>query len=123
MAGLTVPPFGILLKELRERARLSQPQLAERSGLSKGYVGGIEAGLRGKRPSRDTILALARALDVPPLEMLVATGRDAPADHGERGAVRPSFQQLVKTDPLLKTDERDMLIKLYESYVGKRAPR
>lgn len=116
-------PFSAKLKELREKARLSQPQLAERTGLSKGYIGGMETGARGKRPSRDVILALARALDVPPLELLIAAGRDSPADRDGPLTPRPSFQHLVKTDPLLRSDEREMLIRLYESYVGRRAPR
>lgn len=115
-------PFGTLLRQLRERSRLSQPQLAERAGLSPGYIANMEGGVRGRRPSRDVILSIARALDVPPLDMLVAAGRDSPADHGAP-STRPTFQQFVKTDPLLRADERDLLIRLYESYVGRRASR
>lgn len=117
-----ITAFGEKLIQLRERARLSQPQLAERAGVSAGYIGGIESGLRGKRPSRDVILSLARGLDVQPLELLQAAGRDTPADHGAP-TQRPSFQQFVKGEPMLRSDEKAMLVQLYESYVTRRRQR
>lgn len=115
-----LPAFARKLAELRESARLSQGQLAERSGLSKGYIGGMEAGLRGKRPSRDTIITLARALDEPPLELLVAAGRDVPADHDGHRPGRPTFEQFVAGEHLLRDDEKRMLVQLFNSYVGRR---
>ena len=114
--------FATVLKRLREEANLSQGQLAERAGFSKAYVGGIEAGLRSQRPPRDAIISLARALDVPPLELLVAAGRDVPADHEGRRPGRPTFEQFVQGEHLLRDDEKRMLIQLYRSYVGRRAP-
>lgn len=115
--------FGRVVKRLREERRLSQSQLAERAGLTAGYIAGIELGVRGKRPPRDTIITLARALDVPPLEMLVAAERDAPADHDGRRPGRPTFEQFVTGEHLLREDEKEMLIRLYRSYVGTRAQR
>jgi transcriptional regulator with XRE-family HTH domain len=50
------------LKELREAAGLTQPQLAEKAGLSKAGIADIEQGRRV--PSWDTVLALATALGV-----------------------------------------------------------
>lgn len=54
--------FAGRLKELREAAGLSQPELAERSGLTKDGVAQIEQGRRA--PSWETALALAWALGV-----------------------------------------------------------
>ncbi len=52
--------FGRVLRELRERAHLSQEQLAAMSGLHRTYISILE---RGKRsPTLDTIAVLARAL-------------------------------------------------------------
>lgn len=121
MKARDLTPFAVKLRELRNRARLSQPQLAELTGLSRGYIGGIEAGHRGKRPSRDVIITLARALDVPPAELLAAADRDTPADREVKPA-RLTFQQVVTGDHLLRTDEKQLLIQLYESYVGRRRP-
>jgi transcriptional regulator with XRE-family HTH domain len=54
--------FGGRLKELREQVGLTQPELAERSGLSKDGIAQLEQGRR--RPAWDTVLALSAALGV-----------------------------------------------------------
>lgn len=56
--------FGYRLRLLREAERLSQADLAHRSGLHPTYVSGIERGLRNV--SLVNIHRLARALDVEP---------------------------------------------------------
>ncbi|WP_232662806.1 ATP-binding protein [Pseudonocardia sp. TRM90224] len=59
--------FGERLRELRERAGLTQEELAERAELSVDAVSALERGTR-KRPYRHTRDALAAALGVPPDE-------------------------------------------------------
>jgi transcriptional regulator with XRE-family HTH domain len=54
--------FGHRLRELRERAGLTQGQLAERAGMHRQGVAKLELGER--EPSWSTLLALARALAV-----------------------------------------------------------
>jgi putative transcriptional regulator len=54
--------FGGRLKELRERAGLTQKQLADRAGISQRAVSHWEQGLR--EPSWSNVLALAGALGV-----------------------------------------------------------
>jgi transcriptional regulator with XRE-family HTH domain len=54
--------FAPRLRELRDRAGLTQKQLAERSGLSQNAVSQWESGIR--EPSWGAILALADALGV-----------------------------------------------------------
>jgi transcriptional regulator with XRE-family HTH domain len=56
--------FGPRLKELREQAGLTQPQLAERSGLTKAGIANLEQGRR--EPGWSSVLALCRALGVTP---------------------------------------------------------
>lgn len=56
------PVFGLVLREWRERAGLSQEALAERAGLHRTYVGLLE---RGKRnPTLDVASYLGAALGV-----------------------------------------------------------
>lgn len=56
--------FGSVLREAREKAGLSQDQLAHDAGLHRTYVSLLE---RGKRqPSLRAITALSRALRIPP---------------------------------------------------------
>jgi len=54
--------FGLLLQQARERAGLTREQLARRVGLDVSHLFRIETG--GRRPSRDSALALAVALEL-----------------------------------------------------------
>src|SRR4051794_11362097 len=54
--------FGPLLKAERERAGLTQTELADRAGLTKIGVGQLEQGRR--RPAWETVMALCDALGV-----------------------------------------------------------
>jgi transcriptional regulator with XRE-family HTH domain len=68
-------PVGQLLKHWRERRRLSQLTLAVDAEISTRHLSFIETGRA--QPSRDMVLLLARALDVPPRgrnDLLTAAG-------------------------------------------------
>src|SRR5437899_2555634 len=71
------PPSGIgqLLRQWRERRRLSQLALAVDAEISTRHLSFIETGRA--QPSREMVLLLARALDVPPRarnELLTTAG-------------------------------------------------
>ncbi|MFD8492972.1 helix-turn-helix domain-containing protein [Amycolatopsis sp. NPDC059657] len=53
--------FGLELRRLRERARLTQEQLAEKAGLSSNAISSLERGVR-RRPYPHTVNVLATAL-------------------------------------------------------------
>lgn len=52
--------FGRSIKRLRLAAQLSQEELAERSGLHRNYIGGIERGERNA--GLKSVFALAKGL-------------------------------------------------------------
>ncbi|MCB9833785.1 MAG: helix-turn-helix transcriptional regulator [Planctomycetes bacterium] len=60
--------FGIVLRELRSRTDYSQEGLGHACDLHRTYVSMLERGLRS--PTLDTIIALARALEVRPAEII-----------------------------------------------------
>lgn len=64
---------GARLRALRGQRGLSLAQLAGQAGLSKGELSKLETGVRPVRP--DHVLRLARALAVPPQDLL---GPDSP---------------------------------------------
>jgi transcriptional regulator with XRE-family HTH domain len=57
------------MRDLRDRAKLTQEELAKRAKVSRSYLAALEAGHR-KNPSIDTLKRLARALGVPVTELL-----------------------------------------------------
>jgi len=63
-AGRTSGTFGRLLKQWRERRRLSQLALAVDAEISSRHLSFIETGRA--QPSRDMVLLLSRVLEVPP---------------------------------------------------------
>src|SRR5262245_65600996 len=68
-------PFGRLLRQWRERRRLSQLALAVDAEISTRHLSFIETGRA--HPSREMVLLLARVLEIPPRarnELLTAAG-------------------------------------------------
>ena len=96
------PPVGSLLREWRERRRLSQFDLALQAGVSSRHLSFVETGR--SRPSAEMVLRLAEQLDVPLRDrnqLLLAAGY-APAfaqrelDAPELGPVRDAIDQLLR---------------------------
>ncbi len=61
--------IGKRIRELREERGLSQREVARRAGLTPSGVGFIEHG-QTRKPSVETVMAIARALSVPVEELL-----------------------------------------------------
>ncbi len=74
--------FAGRLKELREQARLTQQELADKAGMSKGGIADLEQARR--EPSWATAVALAEALGVDCTAFL-----EAPAPRPQTGRGRP----------------------------------
>jgi tetratricopeptide (TPR) repeat protein/transcriptional regulator with XRE-family HTH domain len=77
------PGLGTLLREWRQRALLTQEQLAERTGLNVRTVRGLESGSpRRPRTASVQLLAEALGLDTAERAALVSAARSAPAQDG-----------------------------------------
>ncbi|WP_030341017.1 helix-turn-helix domain-containing protein [Streptomyces californicus] len=100
----TAPPdteVGPLLREWRERRRISQLELALRADSSARHISFVETGR--SRPSEGMVLRLAEALDVPVRErnaLLVMAGyapryAQTPLDAPAMSALRESLDRLL----------------------------
>jgi transcriptional regulator with XRE-family HTH domain/tetratricopeptide (TPR) repeat protein len=88
MTGETVT-FGEQLSAYRQRAGLSQEELAEQSGLSVRAIGNLERGRTGKpHPGSVRLLAHALGLHADAQEEFFAASRQRPADTAARQGPR-----------------------------------
>lgn len=87
------------IREARERAGLTQAELAERAGVSRQLVGGVEAGRHV--PSVDAALGLARALGVTVEELFGAA---------DPSAVSVDGRPLAEGAPVLAARVGDRLV-------------
>ena len=100
-AQVQSPPFGSLMREWRQRRRLSQLDLAIEADVSARHVSFIETGRSA--PSRAMVLRLAGVLDVPLREqnqLLMAAGlapiyRERPLDDPDMAAVRAGVERVL----------------------------
>lgn len=117
-------PVGELLRRWRDRRRLSQFELALESGISARHLSFVENGRSA--PSRDTILRLAEALELPLRErnhLLLAAGyapvySEAPLGSPEMSAVREAVRQVLaghEPYPAVVVDRNWNLIDANES--------
>lgn len=69
--------FGIALKKAREKRKITQLKLAEKSDLDVTYISLLERGRR--QPSLKAFIALAGALGVPAVDLLKKTLKELPS--------------------------------------------
>jgi transcriptional regulator with XRE-family HTH domain len=102
-----VRPVGDLLREWRQRRRMSQLQFACDAEISTKHLSFLETGR--SQPSRDMVLRLAELLDVPLRErnaLLIAAG------------FAPVFPERTLDDPAMAVARQaiDMVLKGHEPY-------
>lgn len=79
MSSNELERFGARVRAERERRGMSQEELADRSGLHRTYVGGVERGERNL--GLLNVLRLARALRLAPSLLLNDFTTDSEADN------------------------------------------
>jgi transcriptional regulator with XRE-family HTH domain len=105
-----------LVRELRETRGLGLNQLALKAKVDKGWLSRVENG-QVKRPHRDKLVRISRALNVPVDELELATGRLSAEERVARSE-RPSTVDVIQSDPRLTEANRRLLVEMYRALVG-----
>lgn len=111
---MSAADFPSLLRQFRQQKQLSQAEVAKRAGVSPGYVGLIETGVRGTRP--ETILRFARALELPDAETEVLLRAAGLLGHRQtlrslRGGL--TTEEVIEMDPRLTSEQKELMRTFY----------
>ena len=104
--------LGNHIREQRRQAELSVRKLADMAGVSNPYLSQIERGL--KRPSAEILQQLARALEVSAESLYVRAGildEESTSD----------LVATIRAQSDLSTDQKQVLIRIYESFVNENS--
>ena len=105
--------FGEFVRAQRRLAQVSQRNLARMSGVSDSYLSQIERG--NYRPSPQVVKALATAFGIEPKQLYTMLG----FGDAEDSAAPVSVEQAIQLDTRLEAAQKEALIKIYRSLVGK----
>ena len=106
--------LGDFIRGQRELANLSMRQLAEIAKISNPYLSQVERGLY--KPSADVLKSIANALHMSAETMYAQAGLldDSADDESHHGV-----EHAVKLDPRLSVDQKEAIIRIYRSFIGK----
>jgi transcriptional regulator with XRE-family HTH domain len=105
--------FGDFVRAQRRLAQVSQRNLAKMSGVSDSYLSQIERG--NYRPSPQVVKALAQAFGLEPRQLYMMLGF---MDEGDADGA-PSVAQAIALDERLDAAQKESLLSVYRSFVGK----
>jgi transcriptional regulator with XRE-family HTH domain len=107
--------LGDFIRGQRELANLSMRQLAEIAKISNPYLSQVERGLY--KPSADVLKNIANALHMSAETMYAQAGLldDSP----DRDESHHGVEHAVKLDPRLTVDQKEAIIRIYRSFVGR----
>jgi transcriptional regulator with XRE-family HTH domain len=104
--------IGGFIRDLRQTAKISLRQLAERAGVSNPYLSQIERGLR--KPSAEVLQQLASALRVSTPAMYLRAG--LLDSEGQQGVLAA-----IAVDPELTIGQKQSLTQIYETFRHENA--
>ncbi|MFI5932610.1 helix-turn-helix domain-containing protein [Actinoplanes sp. NPDC051494] len=103
---------GTFIRDLRQTAKISLRQLADRAGVSNPYLSQIERGLR--KPSAEVLQQLASALRVSTPAMYLRAG--LLDGEGQQGVLAA-----IAVDPDLTIAQKQSLTQIYETFRNENA--
>jgi transcriptional regulator with XRE-family HTH domain len=113
--------LGEFIRAQRRMADLSLRRLAELTNVSNAYLSQIERGLH--QPSIRVLRSIAEALNLSADTLLAQAGlRSAATEAVARSTAGPTVntEAAILADPDLTDDQRDVLLRVYRSFVEAR---
>ncbi|OJF09982.1 helix-turn-helix domain-containing protein [Couchioplanes caeruleus] len=104
--------IGSFIRDLRQTAKISLRQLADKAGVSNPYLSQIERGLR--KPSAEVLQQLASALRVSTPAMYLRAG--LLDGEGQQGVLAA-----IAVDPDLTIAQKQSLSQIYETFRNENA--
>jgi transcriptional regulator with XRE-family HTH domain len=106
--------LGDFIRGQRELANLSMRQLAEIAKISNPYLSQVERGLY--KPSAEVLKSIANALHISAESMYAQAGLldESPGEESHHGV-----EHAVKLDPQLTVDQKEALMRIYRSFIGR----
>jgi transcriptional regulator with XRE-family HTH domain len=105
--------FGEFVRAQRRLAQVSQRNLARMAGVSDSYLSQLERG--NYRPSPQVVKAIAQAFGLEPRQLYMMLGFMDEDDGGSP----PSVEHAIQLDERLGAEQKDTLIRVYRSFLGK----
>src|SRR5690349_23259381 len=106
--------IGTFIRDLRQTAKISLRQLADKAGVSNPYLSQIERGLR--KPSAEVLQQIASALRVSTPAMYLRAG--LLDGEGQQGVLAA-----IAVDPELTIAQKQSLSQIYETFRNENARR
>lgn len=107
--------FGKALRELRQKAGVSQRELAERIGMDFSYISKIEND-RLPSPAANTVVMICRTLKESPEQLLALTGK-IPSEVEEAIATNQSAQEFLREVQVMNLTDAEW--KLIRTALGR----
>jgi len=104
--------IGTFIRDLRQTAKISLRQLADKAGVSNPYLSQIERGLR--KPSAEVLQQIASALRVSTPAMYLRAG--LLDSEGQQGVLAA-----IAADPELTIAQKQSLSQIYETFRNENA--
>ncbi|GIE90378.1 Helix-turn-helix [Actinoplanes regularis] len=104
--------IGTFIRDLRQTAKISLRQLADKAGVSNPYLSQIERGLR--KPSAEVLQQIASALRVSTPAMYLRAG--LLDGEGQQGVLAA-----IAVDPELTIAQKQSLTQIYETFRNENA--
>jgi len=104
--------IGSFIRDLRQTAKISLRQLADKAGVSNPYLSQIERGLR--KPSAEVLQQIASALRVSTPAMYLRAG--LLDSEGQQGVLAA-----IAVDPDLNIAQKQSLSQIYETFRNENA--